>query len=115
VRAVAQELGILPGEPVRPDRVMIFDRVRRVNPSIGGMLEPFRSGGMMETEVQPGELLGKVWSPYSFEVVEELRSPVRAVVDMASRPYPVRPGDWAYIVVDLDSPGTRWLDRDEMP
>jgi hypothetical protein len=56
-----------------------------------------------------------VWSPYTFEVVEELRAPFRGLVDMVGRPYPVRPGDWAYLMVVLDHPGTRWLEAGEMP
>ena len=70
---------------------------------------------MMEREVQKGELLGRVWSPYSFEVIEELRSPVRGLLDMVSREYPTRPGDWAYLVVDLDSPGNLWIEGDDLP
>ncbi|MCV0384683.1 MAG: succinylglutamate desuccinylase/aspartoacylase family protein [Erythrobacter sp.] len=90
--------------------VLVFDKVIRVNPTVGGMLEPiFPVEGLMKDEVQPGQLLGRVWSPYTFEVVEELRSPVRGLVDMVPRPYPVRPGDWAYLLIDLDAPGTREL------
>ena len=70
---------------------------------------------MMVREVQAGELLGRVWSPYTLEVVEELRSPFRGLVDMAPRAYPARPGDWAYLVVDLDDGGSRWIGRDEKP
>jgi predicted deacylase len=116
VRAVMTEMGILPGAPEVADRILVFDTVRRVNPSTAGFVEPiFPAEDMMRVEVQPGELLGRVWSPYTFEVVEELRAPVRGLVDMAPREYPVRPGDWTYIVVDLDSPGNRWLGPDELP
>lgn len=116
VRGVLQHLGILPGAPPVPDCVLTFERVQRVNPSTGGMLDPvFPADGLMSREVAAGELLGRVWSPYTFEVVEELRAPFRGLVDMVGRPYPVRPGDWAYLVVDLDHPGTRWLGPDEVP
>ncbi len=116
VRGVLQHLGILPGRPVVPDRVLVFERVRRVNPTVAGMLEPvFPPEDMMKREVQTGELLGRVWSPYTFDVVEELRAPVRGLVDMVARHYPVRPGDWAYLLVDLDHPGSRWLGSGESP
>lgn len=116
VRGVLQELGILPGKPKIADRILIYDTVQRVNPSNGGILEPiFAPEDLMRREVAKGELLGRVWSPYSFEVIEELRSPARALVDMAARAYPVRPGDWAYLTVDLDHPGARWLERDQLP
>ncbi|MDR7454296.1 MAG: succinylglutamate desuccinylase/aspartoacylase family protein [Armatimonadota bacterium] len=116
VHGVLQYLGILPGQPPVPDRVMIFERVQRINPTCGGMLEPvFPPEDLMRREVPAGALLGRVWSPYTFEVLEELRAPFRGLVDMVGRHYPVRPGDWAYLMVDLDHPGTRWLGANEMP
>jgi predicted deacylase len=116
VRNVLQHLGILPGGPPASRKVMIFERVVRVNPTIAGMLEPvFKPEDMMKREVQAGELLGRVWSPYTFEVIEELRAPCRGLVDMVGRDYPVRPGDWAYLVVDLDHPGSRWIEPNQMP
>ena len=116
VRGVLREMGILPGKPTVADRILIYDTVQRVNPTNGGFLEPvFPASEVMRREVQKGELLGRVWSPYTFEVIEELRSPARALVDMAPRDYPVRPGDWAYLTVDLDHPGARWLEGDQLP
>jgi hypothetical protein len=116
VRNVLQHLGILPGRPQTPDKILIFERVVRVNPTVAGMLEPvFRPEDIMKREVQAGEVLGRVWSPYTFDVVEELRSPCRGLVDMVARHYPVRPGDWAYLVVDLDHAGSRWLGPRETP
>lgn len=116
VRGVMQELGILPGAPPVADRILVFDTVRRVNPSNGGFIEPvFPAADLMSREVQTGELLGRIWSPYTFEVTEELRSPVRGLVDMVPREYPARPGDWAYLVVDLDSSGNRTLGPNDLP
>jgi len=116
VRSVMKHLGILPGTPKRPERVLIFDTVRRVNPTNAGILEPvFAPADLMRREVAKGELLGRIWSPYTFEVIEELRAPFRGLVDMISRSYPTRPGDWAYLLADLDHPGTRWLGPDELP
>ena len=111
VRGVMQHMGILEGDAALPDRTLIYNAVTRVNPTTAGMLEPlFPATGLMKQEVEAGELLGRVWSPYTFEVVEELRSPAHGLVDMVCQSYPVRPGDWAYLVVDLDDPGTRWAD-----
>lgn len=116
VHGVLQELGILAGAPSIAEQILVFDTVRRVNPANGGFVEPiFSAADLMRREVQRGELLGRVWSPYTFEVIEELRSPVRGLIDMVPREYPVRPGDWAYLVVDLDSPGNRSLGPDELP
>ncbi|HLU30542.1 MAG TPA: succinylglutamate desuccinylase/aspartoacylase family protein [Acidimicrobiia bacterium] len=113
VRGVMKHLGILDGEPEVADEVLVFDQVTRVNPTVGGILEPiFPPEGLMRDIVEPGQLLGRVWSPYTFEVIEELRSPARGLVDMVCRPYPVRPGDWAYLVIDLDSPTNYTLKRE---
>jgi predicted deacylase len=111
VRGVMQHMGILEGDAVRPDKTLVYSSVTRVNPTTSGMLEPlFPAAEVMAREVEAGELLGRVWSPYTFEVVEELRSPARGLVDMVAQTYPVRPGDWAYLVVDLDHEETRWVD-----
>jgi uncharacterized protein len=116
VRGLLQHLGILEGQPPIPERTLLVERAVRVNPRNGGMIEPiFDAADMMTNEVQAGELLGRVWSPYTFDVVEELRAPFRGLVDMAPRLYPARPGDWAYLVVDLEHPGTRWIGQDEQP
>lgn len=116
VQGVMREMGMLDGVPAICERITVFDAVRRVNPSTGGMVEPiFPADGMMRDEVAKGDLLGRVWSPYTFEVLEELRAPVRGLVDMVPRPYPARPGDWAYLMVDLDAPGTRTIRGDESP
>jgi predicted deacylase len=116
VRGVMQHLGILPGQPNEAERVLVFNRVQRVNPTSGGLIEPvFPAEDLMQREVQPGELLGRVWSPYTLQVIEELRSPSRGLIDMVPRPYPARPGDWAYLVVDLEDAGSRWLARGDMP
>jgi predicted deacylase len=64
------------------------------------------------TEVQEGELLARVISPYTFEELELLRSPVHGILFGVARPYPVMPGDWAYFVADLDDERTYWIERD---
>lgn len=113
---VMQEMGILAGEPRVADQILIFDSVVRVNPANGGFVEPILTAdGLMKQEVAKGELLGRVWSPYTFEVIEELRSPVRGLADMICRDYPVRPGDWSYLLVDLDADGSRYIAGGEMP
>lgn len=116
IRQVLQHLGILAGTPSTPDRVLVFDTVKRVNPTNAGMVEPiFPPEQLMKREVEAGELLGRVWSPHTFEVIEELRAPFRGLVDMVARAYPARPGDWAYLVVSLDAPSNKWLGRGELP
>jgi predicted deacylase len=60
-------------------------------------------------EVKAGQVLGRVMSPYSFEVLEELRAPGDGILMYTARSYPVRPGDWAFGVVDLADEKTVWV------
>ena len=116
LRNVLAHLGILPDAPRPPERILVFTRVQRVDPTNGGMVEPLiQADELMTRVVESGELLGRVWSPYTLEVVEELRAPFRGLVDMAPRRYPARPGDWGYLLVDVDDSDTRWLGPEEAP
>ena len=108
-RNVLRLLGML-DEPVEQARALEFSRMIRVNPTIGGFLYPERATDELGREVQGGELLGKVVSPFTFEVLEELRAPCDGYLMYFPRWYPVRPGDWAYGVIDKHDPGTRWVD-----
>jgi hypothetical protein len=51
-----------------------------------------------------------VVSPYTFEVLEELRAPFDGYLAWIPRWYPVRPGDWAFGVIPKDDPTTRWVE-----
>lgn len=116
IRGVMQHLGIIAGTPAIPENVLVSRKAKRVNPANAGLVEPvFPAEEMMTREVQEGELLGRVISPYTLEVIEELRAPYRGLVDMAPRLYPARPGDWAYLVLPLDDPDTKWIGPNEAP
>jgi predicted deacylase len=111
IRNVMMHVGILEGVPDRPPRYLSFEgRGHRVVPSVGGYLDPVVSVDSLMREVHEGELLARVISPYSFEELELLRSPVHGVLFGVARAYPVMPGDWAYFVADLDAEGTYWLE-----
>jgi uncharacterized protein len=103
-------LGMLEGEPQRADRYLAFETKDRVNPSFGGLFYPDTLDEHFGREVAQGERLGRVVSPYTFDVLEELRAPFDGYVAYYARWYPVQPGDWAYGIVPKDHPGTRWID-----
>jgi len=105
---VMKHMGILEGEPEVPEKYLVFQKRHRVNPSKGGYLFPKIEPERLLTEVEEGELLGTVVSPYTFEEMERLESPVHGVLFYTARSYPVRPGDWAFGVIDLSDPHTRW-------
>src|SRR5690606_33039905 len=106
---VMKGLGMLEGAPELPERYLIYERVQRVNPRVGGLLLPSNTTETFGRLVQAGELLGRVVSPFTFEVLEELRAPFEGYLAYWARSYPLRPGDWAYAVIPIDHPGTRWV------
>ena len=61
----------------------------------------------LQREVKQGELLGKIISPYTFEELERLEAPCDGWLKWVSRPYPVRPGEWALGIADAD--GAEWI------
>jgi predicted deacylase len=115
-RGVLSHLGILDVPGPALDKAFVYSRSARVSATQGGMLEPAIGPEELWTkEVQQGELLGTVWSPHTFEVIDELRAPFHGLVSMVSRAYPVRPGSWAFMVADLDHADSRWIGAEESP
>ncbi len=72
---VMRHLGMLEGAPAKPERMLRYERVIRVNPTIGGLLVPEREPDTLLRAVQRGELLGRIISPYRFEELEQLVAP----------------------------------------
>jgi len=111
IRNVMKTIGMLAGEVAGiPKRYLYFSKTHRVNPTKGGILRPNYGGQDLGRQVTRGEVLGRVLSPYTFEELEVLRSPVNGVLYMVSRPYPVRPGYWSFGVIDTDDPNSRWTE-----
>lgn len=106
-------LEMLPGSPPAPRRYLAHETKQRVNPSFGGLLFPARQDEHFGRAVQAGEVLARVVSPYTFEVLEELVAPFDGYVAYYARWYPVQPGDWAFGIIPADHPGTRWVDPAE--
>ena len=109
VENVMKHLKMLKGEPILPDKYLVWDKRWRVNPTVAGILVPKIPANSLMREVKKGDLLGQVVSPYSFQVLEELKSPGNGILFMSARMYPVRPGDWAFAVIDTDDKGTQWV------
>lgn len=105
---VMKHMGILADKPATPEKYLVWQKHWWVNPSKGGYLVPAVQPERLNTDVAKGELLGTIVSPYSFEEIERLEAPGRGSIYYIGRPYPMRPGRWAFGVVDLDDPNTRW-------
>jgi predicted deacylase len=103
--------GMVEGHLKLPDRYLVWRKRWRVNPSVGGYFLPAIPPNDLMREAKKGEVLGKVVSPYTFEILEELTAPGDGIVFYTARDYPVRPGDWGYGVIDINDPHTRWIDN----
>lgn len=96
VHNVMKYLGMEEGEITKRDRILHYRRTMRVNPTIAGLLLPKNEPERFNREVKEGELLGTIVSPYTFEVLEELRAPCDGYIVFKARSYPIRPGHWAF-------------------
>ena len=82
----------------------------RVSPRVGGYLEPVIGLERQFTELAPGELMARVVSPLTFEIVDELRSPGRGTLFYSCRSTMARPGGWAFGVADMEK--SQWIEVD---
>jgi predicted deacylase len=105
VQNVMKATGMLPGEPeVERDQRILGDRTL-VRHKEGGLFLPAVDYRGLGQTVPKGTLVGRVISPYTFEVLEEIRAPFDPTVlimvrEMFSRVYP---GDYAFIFGDGSS------------
>lgn len=112
IRAVMGALGMIDGAPdPRPRRQLLYRTSHRVNPTKGGFLRSRFGGEALGREVRRDTVLGEVVSPYTFEVIEELRAPVDGLLYYVARDYPVHPGDWAFGLADTEDEGARWVEN----
>ena len=99
---VLRQLNMLEGEVVRPPRQTIVTEMAVIRPRLGGVLYPEVGLDRLGTEVAGGTLLGRVVSPYSFETLEEMRSPFDRGIMILLRGAIMRvnPGDYGYMVAN---------------
>jgi hypothetical protein len=86
----------------RPDQTILTD-IKLIFPTQGGVLET--EAPPLGEALKGGDVLGRVISPYTFEELEVIFSPVENGVMILSHLVRnvVQPGDFAYMVGDLDS------------
>ena len=99
---VLKAAGVLAGEPESPPTQTVVRGIDIVRPAQGGWLET--EAPPLGEEIAGGDVLGRVISPYSFEELECIRSPIKRgimILSHLSRNV-VEPGDYGYMVGDLD-------------
>jgi uncharacterized protein len=99
---VLRQLGMLDGPVERPPHQTIVTEMAVIRPRVGGVLYPEIGLGRLGQEVPGGTLLGRVVSPYTFETLEEIRSPFERGIMILLRGGMMRvnPGDYGYMVAN---------------
>ncbi len=96
-----RHLRVIEGAPTPPPKQIVVGAIKTIRPTRAGLLETL-APPLGET-IKKGELLGRVISPYTFEVLEEIETPFDAgvmILSHLSRNL-VESGDFGYMVGDM--------------
>jgi hypothetical protein len=98
-------LDVFPGEVDAAAPRIVVRKGRAVRPRHGGLFIPEVGLDTLGTSVPEGTVLGKVVSPYTFEMLDELTAPYpkTEIMQVRNRISRVHPGDYAFIVGDGES------------
>jgi uncharacterized protein len=108
VRAILnalKHLDMLDGNLDVPEPQVVFTELATLRPRAGGIIHPEigldRLGGITQRD----ELLGRVVSPFTYEVLEELRCPFDRGRVVLLRPAlgRINPGEFAYMLGNVDT------------
>ncbi|KKB13310.1 succinate dehydrogenase [Devosia geojensis] len=95
-------LGAIPGDPWQNPEQIVVNELAGIRPSQAGWLEPLcPANGEF---IKGGELLGRVVSPYTFEVLEEIPTPFEngvMIMQHLTRNL-VASGDYGFMVGNLE-------------
>jgi predicted deacylase len=94
--------GAIPGDPWTNPKQIVVNELAGVRPSQGGWLEPLAPAN--GEVIKGGQLLGRVVSPYTFEVLEEIPTPFEngvMIMQHLTRNL-VHSGDYGFMVGNLE-------------
>lgn len=96
--------GMLPGEVVVPPRQYLIDVKTAVQADKTGIVYRDPENCVIGKEVPKGALLARIVSPYTFEVIEEIRATYERnlILHIPVQDGFVGPGDWMFQWADLD-------------
>jgi predicted deacylase len=99
---VLKHLKMIAGEPIVPETQTVVTEMAIIRPRMGGLLYPGVTLEDVGKVIAGGTLLGTVISPYTFEVLEEIRAPFASNLVILLRPTitKVHPGDYAYMMAN---------------
>ncbi len=105
VQNTLRHAGLLEGAPEPPPPQTVLRTLVTLRPSHGGLLYPEVGLERINQAVPGGTVLGRVVSPHTFETLEAIRAPFprSLMVLLRGTLSRVNPGDYAYMIGDLDS------------
>lgn len=95
-------LGAIPGDPWTNPKQIVVNELAGIRPTQGGWLEPLAPAN--GEVIKGGQLLGRVVSPYTFEVLEEIPTPFEngvMIMQHLTRNL-VHSGDYGFMVGNLE-------------
>ncbi len=95
-------LGTIEGDVVPAPKQIVVNEIAGIRPTQGGWLEPLCPP--LGQVIKKGELLGRVVSPYTFEVLEEIKHPYEngiMILSHLSRNL-VESGDYGFMVGNME-------------
>lgn len=101
---VMQHLGMLEDEPVVPDNQIVVKEMVVIRPRTGGVLYPEVKLDQLGQVVPEGTVLGRIYSPYTFEELEVITAPFEKnfMILLCQVITRVNPGDYAYMVANAN-------------
>jgi predicted deacylase len=97
-----RHLQVIAGAPTPAPKQIVVGAIKTIRPTRAGLLETLAPP--LGQIIKKGQLLGRVVSPYTFEVLEEIPAPFDAgvmILSHLSRNL-VESGDFGYMVGDMD-------------
>lgn len=100
LRNALRHLGVLPGEVVDFGPQLVVDELLVLRPHAGGLLVPAIGIELLGQSVPRGTLLGAVYNPQTFELLEAFHAPFEPTIMILARAAPTRAelGDYAFMV-----------------
>jgi predicted deacylase len=102
VRNVLKHLQMIAGEPEVPAEQWVFTKLVTLRPHAGGILRSNIDTEQLRSRVPGGTVLGEIYNPYTFDVLETMRAPFEDSILILGRATvtKVDPGDFGFMVAD---------------
>jgi|TARA_B100001971_G_scaffold44548_2_gene39501 hypothetical protein len=78
-----KKMGMIDGEPLKPQRQVVLKGYAQVSPANGGLMRPEVSKRDLGRVIEGGEVIARVYDPYNLEMIEELVAPFEETMLLA--------------------------------